>query len=139
MDMGQLTVTLPGLRMKNPIMPASGTFGFGDMYQDLYNYNKLGALVLKSTTEHPRKGNEDPKFHPLRSGVLNAVGLKNPGVDKVISDKLPKLAHYETPIIASWAESYSDLSLTKAGISILHGPHQGAQKLSNIICLFLEI
>ncbi|WP_143745220.1 dihydroorotate dehydrogenase [Marinilactibacillus piezotolerans] len=101
--MGQLTVTLPGLRMKNPIMPASGTFGFGDMYQDLYNYNKLGALVLKSTTEHPRKGNEDPKFHPLRSGVLNAVGLKNPGVDKVISDKLPKLAHYETPIIASVA------------------------------------
>lgn len=101
--MKQLSVKLPGLKMKNPVMPASGTFGFGDMYHDLYDYNKLGAIVLKSTTERARVGNEDPKFFSLKNGVLNAVGLKNPGVDKVLTDKISKLTHYQTPIIASVA------------------------------------
>lgn len=101
--MERLAVNLPGLKMKNPIMPASGTFGFGDMYHDLYDYNKLGAIVLKSTTEKSRTGNEDPKFHSIRTGALNAVGLKNPGVDKVIKEKISKLTHYQTPIIGSVA------------------------------------
>lgn len=101
--MSQLNVVLPGLELKNPIMPASGTFGFGDMYHDLYDYNKLGAIVLKSTTLHSREGNEDPKFHPLEHGALNAVGLKNPGVDRIVEEKLPPLAKYSSPIIASVA------------------------------------
>lgn len=103
MKMNKLAVSLPGLELKNPIMPASGTFGFGDMYHDLYDYNKLGAIVLKSTTLKARQGNEDPKFHPLKHGALNAVGLKNPGVDVIVEEKLPPLVKYHSPIIASVA------------------------------------
>ncbi|EXJ24259.1 Dihydroorotate dehydrogenase, catalytic subunit [Alkalibacterium sp. AK22] len=104
----RLSVTLPGLKMKNPVMPASGTFGFGDMYHDLYDYNHLGAIVVKSTTLEARKGNEDPKYHPLPSGALNAVGLKNPGVDAVVKDKLPRLQTFDTPVIGSAAGSSED-------------------------------
>jgi dihydroorotate dehydrogenase subfamily 1 len=103
MTMSKLAVSLPGLELKNPIMPASGTFGFGDMYHDLYDYDKLGAIILKSTTLHARLGNEDPKFHPLKHGALNAVGLKNPGVDEIVKEKLPPLKKYHSPIIASVA------------------------------------
>lgn len=101
--MENLAVSLPGLNMKNPIMPASGTFGFGDMYHDLYDYNTLGAIVLKSTTKEARTGNEDPRFFLMEHGALNAVGLKNPGVDKVLSDKIPNLNQYNTPVMASVA------------------------------------
>lgn len=101
--MTKLNVSLPGLEMKNPIMPASGTFGFGDLYHDLYDYNVLGAVVLKSTTKHERRGNVDPKYHPLEHGALNAIGLKNPGVDRVIADKLPPLSQFSTPVIGSVA------------------------------------
>lgn len=101
--MTQLNVTLPGLNMNNPIMPASGTFGFGDLYQDLYDYNSLGALVLKSTTLKARKGNEENRFCLLKNGALNAVGLKNPGVDIVVKDKLPPLKQFNSPVIASVA------------------------------------
>ncbi|PRY83866.1 dihydroorotate dehydrogenase [Alkalibacterium olivapovliticus] len=101
--MTDMTISLPGLSMKNPIMPASGTFGFGELYHDLYDYNSLGAIVLKSTTLNPRIGNPDPKYHPLKNGALNAVGLKNPGVDKVVSEKLPSLARFSTPVIGSVA------------------------------------
>ncbi|MEC6747534.1 dihydroorotate dehydrogenase [Marinilactibacillus sp. XAAS-LB27] len=103
MYMENLAVSLPGLNMKNPIMPASGTFGFGDMYHDLYDYNTLGAIVLKSTTKEARTGNEDPRFFLMEHGALNAVGLKNPGVDKVLSDKIPNLNQYNTPVMASVA------------------------------------
>lgn len=101
--MTRLSVSLPGLNLKNPVMPASGTFGFGDMYHDLYDYDRLGAIVLKSTTRQARVGNEDPKFHPLNHGALNAVGLKNPGVEKVVSEKLPRLSGFSTPVIGSVA------------------------------------
>lgn len=101
--MTQLNVSLPGLNMKNPIMPASGTFGFGELYQDLYDYNTLGALVLKSTTLEARKGNEGNRFYPLKNGALNAVGLKNPGVDAVVKEKLPPLKQFNSPVIGSVA------------------------------------
>ena len=101
--MTRLSVSLPGLNLKNPVMPASGTFGFGDMYHDLYDYDRLGAIVLKSTTRQARIGNEDPQFHPLKHSALNAVGLKNPGVEKVVSEKLPRLRGFSTPVIGSVA------------------------------------
>lgn len=101
--MTNLTISLPGLDMKNPIMPASGTFGFGELYQDLYDYNCLGALVLKSTTLKARKGNEGNRFYSLKNSALNAVGLKNPGVDRVVKDKLPPLRQYKSPVIGSVA------------------------------------
>ncbi|MFO8070202.1 MAG: dihydroorotate dehydrogenase [Alkalibacterium sp.] len=106
--MTNISVSLPGLSMKNPIMPASGTFGFGDMYHDLYDYNNLGAIVLKSTTIQARVGNKDPKFHPLSNGVLNSVGLKNPGVDVVVAEKIPSLARFSTPVIGSVAGETED-------------------------------
>lgn len=106
--MTDISVSLPGLSMKNPIMPASGTFGFGELYHDLYDYNTLGAIVLKSTTLQARIGNPDPKFYPLKNGALNAVGLKNPGVDQVVAEKLPSLSRFTTPVIGSVAGETED-------------------------------
>lgn len=106
--MTDVSVSLPGLSMKNPIMPASGTFGFGELYHDLYDYNTLGAIVLKSTTLQARIGNPDPKFYPLKNGALNAIGLKNPGVDQVVAEKLPSLSRFTTPVIGSVAGETED-------------------------------
>lgn len=106
--MTHTSVSLPGLSMINPIMPASGTFGFGELYHDLYDYNSLGAIVLKSTTKEARAGNEEPRFHPLSNGALNAVGLKNPGVDVVVAEKLPSLTKFTTPVIGSVAGETED-------------------------------
>lgn len=88
----RLAVKLPGLDLKNPIMPASGTFGFGDIPSaNKFDFNELGALIVKTTTLEARDGNPDPKIAIIDNGVLNAVGLQNPGVDVVVSEKLPAL------------------------------------------------
>lgn len=102
--MERLAVDLPGLHLKNPIMPASGTFGFGDVSTaNKYNLNTLGAMVIKTTTPTPLTGNPQPQIALVRDGVMNSVGLQNPGVDAVISEKLPalKAAYPELPMIAS--------------------------------------
>lgn len=102
--MTNLTVKLPGLSLKNPIMPASGTFGFGDVpAARKFDLNEMGAMVIKTTTPRARTGNPQPQIAVLSDGVLNSVGLTNPGVAQVIKDKLPKLrAHYPSlPIMAS--------------------------------------
>ncbi len=101
--MKRLAVKLLGLELKNPIMPASGTFGFGELYLDKYDYNLLGAIIIKSTTIDARVGNANPRYHHLETGVLNAVGLKNPGVDVIVAEKLLALAQFDTPVIASVA------------------------------------
>lgn len=101
--MNRLAVKLPGLDLKNPIMPASGTFGFGELYLDQYDYNVLGAIIIKSTTIDAREGNANPRYHHLENGVLNSVGLKNPGVDVIVAEKLPLLTKFDTPVIASVA------------------------------------
>ncbi|TSO26549.1 dihydroorotate dehydrogenase [Lactobacillus sp. LL6] len=97
-------VELPGLNLKNPIMPASGTFGFGDVAAaQKFDLNSLGAMVIKTATVSSTIGNPAPQIDILKNGVLNSVGLTNPGVDKVISEKLrPLRQKYPTlPIIAS--------------------------------------
>ena len=102
--MTNISVKLPGLNLKNPVMPASGTFGFGDVpAAKKFDLNELGALVIKTATPNSRLGNPQPQIAVLDNGVLNSVGLTNPGVDKVISDKLPAIKkQYPTlPIIAS--------------------------------------
>lgn len=102
--MTNLKVELPGLNLKNPIMPASGTFGFGDTkIAKSFDLNELGALVLKTTTKNAKVGNPQPQIALLEDGVMNSVGLTNPGVKKVISDKiLPLRKKYpDLPIIAS--------------------------------------
>ena len=84
-------VTLSGLELDNPIIPASGTFGFGLEFAELYDINILGSFSFKGTTKEPRFGNPTPRIAECQRGMINAVGLQNPGVDKVISEELPKL------------------------------------------------
>ena len=84
-------VNLAGLELDNPIIPASGTFGFGLEFAELYDINILGSFSFKGTTKEPRFGNPTPRIAECSRGMINAVGLQNPGVDKVISDELPKL------------------------------------------------
>ena len=89
--MVDLKVNLAGIEMDNPIIPASGTFGYGYEFAELYDINILGTFSFKGTTKEPRFGNPTPRIAECREGMINAVGLQNPGVEKVISDELPKL------------------------------------------------
>ncbi len=89
--MGKLSVNLCGIELDNPIIPASGTFGFGYEFADIYDINILGTFSFKGTTRQPRFGNPTPRIAECKSGMINAVGLQNPGVEKVISEELPKL------------------------------------------------
>ena len=89
--MANLKVSLPGLEMKNPIIPASGTFGFGYEFAKFYDINILGSMMLKGTTLEPRYGNPLPRIAEGPSGLLNAIGLQNPGVDAVMAEELEKL------------------------------------------------
>lgn len=99
----KLAVSLPGLTLKNPIMPASGCFGFGEEYARYYNLNQLGSLMIKATTPKARFGNQTPRVAETPSGMLNAIGLQNPGLEVVINEKLPALEKYQLPIIANVA------------------------------------
>lgn len=84
-------VNLCGIELDNPVIPASGTFGYGYEYADLYDINQLGSFSFKGTTLHPRTGNSQPRIAECSDGLLNAVGLQNPGVDQVIAEELPKM------------------------------------------------
>lgn len=101
--MSDLTVKLPGLNLKNPIMPASGCFGFGKEYAQLYDLSQLGAIMIKATTVETRLGNPTPRVAETASGMLNAIGLQNPGLEKVVGQELPWLEKYDVPIIANVA------------------------------------
>ena len=100
--MGKLNVTLCGIPMDNPVIPASGTFGFGYEYAELYDINELGTFSFKGTTKDPRFGNPTPRIAECTAGMINAVGLQNPGVEKVISEELPKLKKvFRKPVMAN--------------------------------------
>ncbi|CCK19921.1 dihydroorotate dehydrogenase [Pseudolactococcus laudensis] len=101
----RLAIKLPGLDLKNPIIPASGCFGFGQEYAKYYDINRLGSIMIKATTAEVRFGNPTPRVAETPSGMLNAIGLQNPGVDAVIADKLSWLAEScpDLPIIANVA------------------------------------
>ncbi len=95
-------VDLCGIELSNPIIPASGTFGFGYEFADLYDINMLGTFSFKGTTKDSRFGNDTPRIAETASGMLNSVGLQNPGVDKVISEELPKLKKvFSKPVMAN--------------------------------------
>lgn len=106
--MSQLNIELPGLKLKNPIMPASGCFGFGKEYSQFYDLSKLGAIMIKATTVEPRFGNPTPRVAETSAGMLNAIGLQNPGLEKVVSVELPWLSQYDVPIIANVAGSLEE-------------------------------
>lgn len=102
MNSVDLTARLGDLTLKNPVIPASGCFGYGYEMADWYDINILGAISFKGTTLHPRFGNELPRVAECTAGILNSVGLQNPGVDRVISEELPKMrAVYRGPIVAN--------------------------------------
>ncbi|MDR2977183.1 MAG: dihydroorotate dehydrogenase [Streptococcaceae bacterium] len=109
MTENRLAVHLPGLDLKNPVMPASGCFGFGQEYAHYFDLNKLGSIMIKATTLEPRFGNPTPRVAETPSGMLNAIGLQNPGLEGVMGEKLPWLAEHfpELPIIANVAGSES--------------------------------
>ena len=100
--MGRLSDSLCGIELENPVIPASGTFGYGYEFADLYDINCLGTFSFKGTTLAERVGNPLPRIAETEAGMLNAVGLQNPGVEKVIAEELPKLARcFHKPVIAN--------------------------------------
>lgn len=100
-----LHVKLPGLNLKNPIIPASGCFGFGREFAELYDLSILGGIAIKSATPEKRFGNPLPRVAETPSGMLNAIGLQNPGVDAIKETELPWLAQFDTEVIANVAAS----------------------------------
>ena len=95
-------VNLLGIEIDNPIIPASGTYGFGYEFAELYDINILGTFSFKGTTKEPRFGNQTPRIAECTAGMINSVGLQNPGVEKVISEELPKLAKvFNKPVMAN--------------------------------------
>ena len=100
--MGRLSVDLCGITLDNPVIPASGTFGYGYEYAELFDINCLGTFSFKGTTKEPRFGNPTPRIAECTAGMINAVGLQNPGVEKVISTELPKLKKcFHKPVMAN--------------------------------------
>ena len=100
--MGRLSVNLCGIELDNPVIPASGTFGFGYEFTQWYDINCLGTFSFKGTTKDPRFGNPTPRIAECPAGMINAVGLQNPGVEKVIAEELPKLKEvFRKPVMAN--------------------------------------
>lgn len=100
--MGKLSVNLCGIELDNPVIPASGTFGYGYEFAELYDINCLGTFSFKGTTKDARFGNPTPRIAECTAGMINAVGLQNPGVDKVIAEELPKLKQcFSKPVMAN--------------------------------------
>lgn len=103
--MNPLAVRLPGLNLKNPIIPASGCFGFGESFSKMYDLGLLGAIMTKAVTLEARLGNDLPRVVETTAGMLNAIGLKNPGLKVVMEEKYPFLEQFDVPLIANVAGS----------------------------------
>ena len=100
--MGKLSVDLCGIGLDNPVIPASGAFGFGYEFAEIYDINVLGTFSFKGTTKEPRFGNPTPRIAECTAGMINAVGLQNPGVEKVLSEELPKMKKvFHKPVMAN--------------------------------------
>ncbi len=108
MNKEAMHISLPGLNLKNPVMPASGCFSFGQEFSRLYDLSQLGAIMIKAATHEARKGNPTPRVAETSSGMLNAIGLQNPGVDHILQHELKFLEQYDVPIIANVAGTEID-------------------------------
>ncbi|MCD8050179.1 MAG: dihydroorotate dehydrogenase [Clostridiales bacterium] len=121
----EMGVTLAGMSMKNPIVVASGTFGFGREYGQFYDISKLGGICCKGLTLHPREGNPPPRIAETPMGILNSVGLQNPGVDRFIAEELPYLRQHDLKVIANISgntpEEYGVMceKLSDAGVDMI--------------------
>ncbi|MBA4397696.1 MAG: dihydroorotate dehydrogenase [Syntrophus sp. (in: bacteria)] len=119
-----LTVAIGGLKLKNPVMTASGTFGYGEEYAPYLDLNQIGAIVVKGLSLEPRMGNAPPRIMETPCGMLNAVGLQNIGVRAFIATKLPFLRQFETPVIANiYAESVDEFPMLAGILSKAQGVH----------------
>lgn len=118
-----MTVKLGQLTLKNPVLTASGCFGFGQEFRNYFDLNILGAMVVKGTTLTPRRGNRPPRLVETPAGLLNAIGLQNPGVDRVISEELPALEGFRPPVIVNVAgsnpEEYVKVARRLAGVPLV--------------------
>ncbi|MDF9408039.1 dihydroorotate dehydrogenase [Pelotomaculum isophthalicicum JI] len=113
-----LSVNVGGILMKNPVTTASGTFGFGPEYAPYLYLNRLGAIVVKGITLLPRTGNPTPRLAETPAGILNSIGLQNPGVERFISEALPFLANYDLPVIVNIAgDTVDDYALLAGKLS----------------------
>ena len=123
--MTDLSVTLAGVKLKNPIAVASGTFGFGHEYGSFYSLNELGAICVKGLTLKPREGNAPPRIAETPAGMLNSVGLQNPGIDAFIRDELPFLKKFDAKIIANISgntvDEYREMAekVSAAGVDLI--------------------
>lgn len=107
--MSDISVQIGTLHMKTPVMVASGTFGYGPEYAELVDLNKLGAIVVKGIALHPTKGNETPRTVEVASGLINAIGLPNPGVDGFVEQYMPFLRQYDVPVIVNiWGKTVEE-------------------------------
>lgn len=120
----KMEVQIGKLKLKNPVMTASGTFGYGEEYSSFVDLNRLGAIVVKGLSLKPRLGNPPPRIMETTGGMLNAVGLQNIGVDAFIEEKLPFLRKYNAAVIANiYGESYSDYAGVARKLSLAKGIH----------------
>ncbi len=120
-----MAVEIAGIRMRNPVMTASGTFGYGPEYADLVDLNALGALVVKGIRMEPWEGNQPPRMVEVQGGLVNAIGLQGPGVDGFVRDYLPFLRQFSTPVIVNiWGrtlEEYGEVAAAFDGVDGIAG------------------
>jgi len=117
-----LSVNLGGVRMKNPVMVASGTFGYGPEYADLVDLNRLGALVVKGISLEPWRGNPPPRTVEVASGLINAIGLQNPGAEGFLRDYLPFLRQFDVPVIVNiWGRTVEEYAAVAERLSAADG------------------
>jgi dihydroorotate dehydrogenase (NAD+) catalytic subunit len=120
----QMAVQIGGLKLKNPVMTASGTFGYGQEYADYVDLNRLGAIVVKGLSVQPRIGNPPPRIIETTGGMLNAIGLQNIGVDAFIEEKLRYLRQFNVAVVANiYGESYSEYQQVAKKLSSVKGVH----------------
>jgi dihydroorotate dehydrogenase (NAD+) catalytic subunit len=120
----RMTVNLGRLKLNNPVMSASGTFGYGEEYAGYIDLNRLGAVVVKGLSLKPRLGNPPPRIMETASGMLNSIGLQNIGVDAFIEEKLPFLRKYNTAVIANiYGETYDEFKKVAKKLSSAKGVH----------------
>jgi dihydroorotate dehydrogenase (NAD+) catalytic subunit len=119
-----LAIDIAGLRLKNPVMTASGTFGYGEEYSEFLDLNRLGAIVVKGLSVTPRQGNPTPRVVETPAGMLNAIGLQNIGVKAFIKEKLPFLKKFKTPVIANFfGDSIDEYVQAAEELSSAEGVH----------------
>jgi dihydroorotate dehydrogenase (NAD+) catalytic subunit len=125
MNKPSMSVEIAGIKMKNPVMPASGCFGFGEEYAKFIDLNALGAIVVKSVTLQPTIGNKPPRVCETPAGMLNSIAWQNPGLDVFLKEKLPFLRQFQTPVIVNLAgktvQEYGDLAAELEGVPGIAG------------------